>query len=221
MRRFLLIVAAVFVLAPASAAHAQTSAQAITLAIARDYQADGEIDPCAFSTEELQTALDTVGPDTKQYGADFPAAIRAAIAARARGDCGDPAVVPPVTPTATPTPQPTATPTPEPTATTVPMQTVIDDPPVPDANIAFKPPLATSSLDATRIGGPDNDIPTPLFLLGVLGLLVLAGWALVRGGGRVGVTEGRLAPVRHAWREAAWRVGGNWETFRDWVRLGR
>jgi hypothetical protein len=212
MRRLLLIVAAVFVLVPAAAAHAQT-----TLAIARDYQADGVIDPCAYTTEQLQTALNEVGLDAKQYAADFPGAIRAAIAARARGDC-DPDSQP-VAPAATPTPTPTPSPTP--TATEVPMKTVIEDPPLPDANIAFKPPSATTSLDATRIGGSDNGVPTALLLLLVLGALAALAAIAIKLGHRFGFAEGRLAPVRHNWREAAWRFGGNWESFRDWVRLGR
>jgi hypothetical protein len=27
--------------------------------------------------------------------------------------------------------------------------------------------------------------------------------------------------VGQAWREAAFRTGGTWESFTDWVRLGR
>jgi outer membrane murein-binding lipoprotein Lpp len=215
MRRVLPIVAALFVLAPAPAAHAQSG---VGLAVARDFQADGQIDPCAFSTAELQAALDALSVDVKQYGADLLAAIRAAIAARARGDCDDPGTEP-VAPSATP--PPIETPTPEPALTAVPMKTVVEAPPGPDTDLALAPATATTSLDAAAIGPTSNDIPTPLLLLGLLVLLSAAGAAAVKGGRRVGVAEGPLAPVRHAWREAAWRFGGNWETFRDWVRLGR
>lgn len=38
---------------------------------------------------------------------------------------------------------------------------------------------------------------------------------------RFGIGERRLAPLSHALREAAWRVGGTWEDFRDWLRTGR
>jgi hypothetical protein len=31
----------------------------------------------------------------------------------------------------------------------------------------------------------------------------------------------RLARLRHTWGEAAYRSGGAWADFKDWVRLGR
>jgi len=228
MRRVLPILSVLLLLAPA--AHAQTSAQRITLQVARDYQNDGRIDPCRFTTEELQTALDTIGPDTKQYGADFPAAIRAAIAARARGDCepqSEPQtqVAPPPPPAPTP---PTPAPTPTPTApavaaaTAVPTVTVIAEPPVPDANLALMPPSATTSQDAQTVSAEtDNAIPLPMLLLLILGLVAALVALVIWTGRRLGIAEGRFAPAFHAWREASWRATGNWESFRDWVRLGR
>ena len=36
-----------------------------------------------------------------------------------------------------------------------------------------------------------------------------------------GWAERRLARPRRAWREAAFRAGGAWGDFTDWLRLGR
>ena len=38
---------------------------------------------------------------------------------------------------------------------------------------------------------------------------------------RFGWGEERFAGTRHAWGEAAYRTGGTWGDFLDWVRPGR
>ena len=58
-----------------------------------------------------------------------------------------------------------------------------------------------------------------LIVLGVIaGVLLLAGlgsWLARRQGFTLG------AETRHGFSEASYRVGGLWEEFRDWLRIGR
>src|SRR3954449_5083402 len=97
----------------APAARAQSEAeQRAALEVFRDYAPDGRIDPCKHSAQDLKRAQDNIPPDIEQYAADFPAAIAAAIDARARGECerSKPAAAatPAATPRATATPVATA-----------------------------------------------------------------------------------------------------------------
>src|SRR3954447_8714035 len=69
-----------------SAALASDAAQQVF----KDYAKDGRIDACAHSPQALEDASKQVPPDIKQYASDYPAAIRGAIEARARGDCDAP-----------------------------------------------------------------------------------------------------------------------------------
>ena len=64
---------------------------------------------------------------------------------------------------------------------------------------------------------------TPIGLLIALGLLALTLLAvlLALAARRFGWGEERVAGARHAWGEAAYRAGGTWGDFVDWVRLGR
>ena len=80
--------AGVLAVLAAPAAHAQSEAeQRAALEVFRDYAPDGRIDPCKHTANELKLAQDNVPPDIEQYAADYPAAIAAAIDARARGAC--------------------------------------------------------------------------------------------------------------------------------------
>src|SRR4051812_50059544 len=80
IRAILLIVAALAVVAPNAYADAFD-------AIFKDFKADGQIDPCKYSAAELKKAKKDVPPDIEQYAPDFPDALRAAIEARAKGQC--------------------------------------------------------------------------------------------------------------------------------------
>ena len=64
---------------------------------------------------------------------------------------------------------------------------------------------------------------TPIGLLIALGLLALTLLAvlLALAARRFGWGGERVAGARHAWGEAAYRAGGTWGDFVDWVRLGR
>ena len=52
------------------------------------YRQTGTVAPCKYSAAELQSAQSQVPPDITQYAPDFPAALQAALQARARGVCG-------------------------------------------------------------------------------------------------------------------------------------
>jgi hypothetical protein len=101
---------------------------------------------------------------------------------------------------------------PLPTETPVPAATPVPTP----AEAA--PPAATP---AVVYRNPDDGIPPALIalaaLLGLLALLAFA-YAVVS---QFGWAERRLARPRRAWREAAFRAGGAWGDFTDWLRLGR
>jgi hypothetical protein len=207
----------------APAANAQSEAeQRAALEVFRDYAPDAEIDPCKHTADELKRAQDNIPPDIEQYAADYPAAIAAAIDARARGECDDekPAAAAPAT-----TPTPAATPAPAPTSTAAaPTTTVVPDPPEPDRS-------AQEVIASTRVSEAElrriisqpasNDAPAPVLGLGILaGLLAVVALALVAAR-RWGVGDDRFAGPAHAIREARWRASGVWQDFLDWVRLGR
>jgi hypothetical protein len=200
-------------------------ALAATPSVFDDYAPDGALDPCEHTTAQLQKALDTVPPDVEQYAADYPAAIEDALEARARGDCGGgPATsgggggtpAPAETPAAAATPAPAADP-----ATTG--GEIVPVPPAPGSGTtpAGAGGVAAAELEPAASGTPGGSAPLPVVLLGALALAaalaVLTGVAMRR----LGLADDRLAPAAHAWREAAWRAGGTWADFRDWLRLGR
>ena len=217
--------------APAQAA-GPTPEQKVSYEVYKDYGADGELDPCRYTTQELELALENIGPDQRQYNSDLPRAIRDALTSRARGAC----VVATATPSPSPSPVPTAavavptTPPPSsgqggpklPAPTAVPMRTVVPEPPAPVvAGVASQAALPQVELDRAAAATPGNDAPVPLIGLGVLSGLVLLGAALLCSLRSLGRPAGRLASQHHAWREASWRVGGVWEDFRDWFATGR
>jgi hypothetical protein len=231
MRLRTLLLSGILVLGLAGPAHA------LDPTLTRDLSDDGKInDPCKYSAATLQASLNKVGADNDQYSPQIRTALQSALKAHASGAC-DPK------PTATATTAPTvtatagaATPTATPAAGTAghtggPPATgggtkhVVDPPPGPQAAVTLNgdAPVAAeaASLAGAIVAKPSNDPPMVLIMLGiVLGALALGG-LLVAGGRRLGFAEGPLSEARHSWREAAWRLGGNWETFRDWVRAGR
>lgn len=222
-RGFMSLLATAGLLAAIAApvAHAQSTAdQRAAINVFQDYAPDGAIDPCKHSSAELKLARDNIPPDIEQYAADYPAAISAAIDARARGDCdGKKAAAAPVPPAATPAPAATAVPT------SVPTKRVVPDPPAPDeiaaGTAAATPAAAEAAIERVATASAANDAPAPVLALGLLGaLLALTGLLLVAIK-RFGIGEERLAGAGHAVREARWRAAGTWQDFLDWVRLGR
>jgi hypothetical protein len=97
--------------------------------------------------------------------------------------------------------------------------------PVPEATPA--PPAAVPPADPT--GPPpqpsyvNEDDPFPVSLLVLAGVLALVAllallYAVLS---RLGWAERPLSRVRRAGREAAFRAGGTWGDFADWIRVGR
>src|SRR6266508_2660432 len=70
-------------LLPASAALAGSAFDEVL----KDYQKDGQINPCAHSEKTLRDAQSQIPNDIEQYAPDFPAALAAALRARAAGAC--------------------------------------------------------------------------------------------------------------------------------------
>ena len=213
--------------APAASAQSSASGEKIAYRVFVDYTKDGEIDPCAFTVEELELALENISPDVRQYASDFPRAIREALSARARGACD-----PETTGGGAGTPVPSAggstgggvTPTPA-AATPVPAgvktRKVVPEPPAPSATTTPQAAPADPVLERAATSSPGNDAPAPLLGLGILAALLLLSAAALTALKRFGEFEGPLAPAYHSWREAQWRAGGVWDDFRDWLRSGR
>lgn len=210
--------------APAASAQAPDAGDKTAYEVFVDYTKDGQIDPCAFSTEQLQTALDNITPDIRQYASDFPGAIRDAIGARARGACDEDTAAATPTPAAT-TGGGTATAPPAASPTRIPPGTqteeVVPEPPAPAASPAPQPTTADAEIERAAAASPGNDAPAPLLGLGILAALLLLAAATLTALKRFGELGGPLAPAYHSWREAQWRAGGVWDDFRDWLRSGR
>jgi len=205
-------------------ARAVTPGELAAFKIYKDYLKNGgKINPCDFSSEDLKLALNAIPPDVRQYASDLPGAIKAAIAARARGECANGATAAPVAPAATSSPGGSSAPapTPPPTPTEIPTKTVVPDPPAPATGGPATPASSDSALERAASASPAGDAPAPLVMLGVLAAVFTLFALVLVAMRRLGWAEGRLAPVAHSWREAAWRFGGTWEDFRDWVRVGR
>jgi hypothetical protein len=183
-----------------------------------DYQKDGRIDPCAHTPEELQRAKRDIPNDIEQYAPDFPAALDAAMEARATASCAGGAAPeggaggsPGSTTGAGAAPPPSTTPNtpgqaPAPPGTAQP------------ADAANDGAIANA---ASRDKDSGGDVPAPLVALAVLAAL-LALSALVWGLFRFFAWEARwLLAARHAVAEAGWRTGGAWADFTDWLRSRR
>lgn len=101
--------------------------------------------------------------------------------------------------------------------------------PVPPATEA---PPASTTIPPSEAAGPaatpsavfrnaDDGVPLPVLLLGGLVALVALLALLLALLGRLGWGERAPAGPRRAWREAAFRAGGTWSDFADWIRVGR
>jgi hypothetical protein len=67
----------------------------------------------------------------------------------------------------------------------------------------------------------DDDVPVALVVLAALiGAVALAALILALLS-RAGWGDRALAGPKRAWREAAFRAGGTWGDFADWIRVGR
>jgi hypothetical protein len=216
---------AVALVAPV-AAHADAFDQVFA-----QYQHTGTIDGCKFTAKQLEQAKSQVPNDIQQYAPDFPQALDAAAAVRAKGACAkQPAAAAPTTTPAPvagtgakpPAPGPAAPPGTTGTATVTSggAQPAAAPQPQPDPKAA--PVVADDAIPAAaRIAGKSAGADSSVVLLAVLGALVvlaLAAWGAARWWA---FEPPWIVRWRHAIAEAGWRAGNAWSEFADWVRLGR
>lgn len=180
-------------------------------------QGGGHLDPCAFTTAQLEAALRGIPPALRTTVPALRTAMESAIAAHKRGECkgvrpeegttGGAAVPESAPPPVTTTPAPAAT-APTTTAPATPVTPTTTAP----APTQQQQPAATS-------GGHDRKpLIVALIAAGALVLLALLLWGLARSRGWDPVWNARM---RHAWGEAGYRTTSTWAEFTDWLRLGR
>lgn len=219
-RRSRILVALIGALAISLVLTASALANAFTQ-VYNSYRKTGHVAPCTFSEQTLRQANGQVPPDIEQYAPDFPAALQAALQARARGACGGPSGASPssaaASSTGTPAPPsgggaaagpsvpstPGAAPASGPSAATEAGHSVL--------------PLTLASHSSSGSGG----VPAAIIALAVLaGLLALAlgvyGLARWRGW-----DPPWLRYLSHSFSEAGFHAEATWAEFADWVRLGR
>jgi hypothetical protein len=188
-----------------------------------DFRTDGVVSPCKHSSAQLTETRRLIPPDIEQYAPEFPGALDAAIEARARGECGDKAPVAPV-PSAPASRPPSSTAKPAPG---VPTRTVVPEPPAPEENVQLASTDAGTAAEradaVARVAAatPSNDPPAAVWLLFLAAGLLAAAALFVFVAGRTRRGQESLAGLRHSWGEAAWRGGGTWADFRDFLRFGR
>jgi hypothetical protein len=93
--------------------------------------------------------------------------------------------------------------------------------PVPVTPPAAVEPTGPPPAPAVVYANPDDGLPASLLVPAVLLALVALLALLYAVLSRLGWADARLAGVRRAWREAAFRAGGTWGDFGDWMRPGR
>jgi hypothetical protein len=186
------------------------------------YRKTGHVAPCTFSEAVLNQAKAQVPPDIDQYAPDFPAALDAALQARAQGACaksaGRAATAAPVAPT-TATPPPAAGASAAPAAAGAATAAAATTPVPTTAATAASAPSALAVAGHARGGG--GGAPAAIIALAVLaGLLAVAAgiWGLARWRGW---DPPWVQYVSHAVSEAGVQAEATWAEFSDWVRLGR
>jgi hypothetical protein len=195
------------------------------------YQHTGKIDGCSFSAKELEQAKSQVPNDIEQYAPDFPDALDAAAAQRAKGACAKgPAAAAPTTSQAPatgaaatpPAPGSAAPPGTTGTATVTSggAQPATAPQPQPDPKAAAV--VADDAIPAAaRTAGKSAGADSAVVLLAVLGGLVVLALALWGAARWWAFEPPWVVRWRHAVAEAGWRASNAWSEFADWVRLGR
>jgi hypothetical protein len=178
-----------------------------------DFTTDGKIDACKHSAEELREAEQKLPRDLEKLAPNFPAAIAAALEERANCDDQGATASPSASPSATPTPTPIPTPTPSPAEG--------QQQPAPAATPTPSPPPPAATPEPAAAQAASDEVPIGAIALGALALAVAIAGLTLLVMNRSDKGQDRLARVRHTWGEAAYRSGGAWADFKDWVRLGR
>jgi hypothetical protein len=215
-----------------------------------DYRSDGRIEPCRHTVGVYRETLKQIDDALEEESPAFKPATEAALEAREHKSCngedpasagsgspgstagpgtspgsaapevsaGDGAIAPadgaaPVAPTDQSAGDGGATPA----APAEPSTGGAPAPVVPAAPAA--PPVG--SVEQVLVNRPYNGTPLGLLIAAALLVAALLAWLAALAARRFGWAEERLAGTRHAWAEAAFRAGGTWGDFLDWVRLGR
>lgn len=129
--------------------------------ILNDSCRDGTIDPCVYSSGELQQGLEDLPPDIEHYAPDLADQLRRGAA------CASPAPAPPAR-AARQAPAPTAAP---PSAETPPAPPRVPDPPAPKrepAPVLAGAAPAAATVPTTRAA--ESDLPTGLLIAAALAL---------------------------------------------------
>lgn len=212
-----------------------------------DYRSDGAVSPCRHTVGVYRTTLKEITAGIEEESPAFRPAVEAALEAREHEMCGEPAPAPSTGGGSGSTASPAssgssspggAVPVPVGDSGAAPTSPPADggsapadgDPgaaaapptggtPAQPAPVPAAPPAAAA--EQVLVNRPYRGTPTGLVIAAaLLGLVLLAvlGAAAAR---RFGWGDERLAGARHAWGESAYRAGGAWGDFLDWVRLGR
>jgi hypothetical protein len=205
-----------------------------------DYRSDAAIRPCDHSVKLYKRTLREITPAIEEETPAFRPAVEAALREREKGECAAPGdeqqddesvggstpSTPPATPPATSTPAP-APPAPKPVkpapvapAPKAPEKQATPEP-TPTATVAPAPPVTSSSPAPVSapvlVDRPHEGTPVGVLIaLAVLALGLLLTLLLL-----AARRFDRFAGARHAWGEAAYRAGGTWGDFVDWMRFGR
>jgi hypothetical protein len=232
------LVAAFALLLVASAAAADGLSPAAQKVL-DDYRADAAIAPCDHSVKTYRRTLREITPDIEEQTPAFRPAVEAALRDRQRGkrgclgpggeaqqNAGSGETAPATPPATPPAAQPAQPAQPAPAAPAKPAPATPVQPPAqtPAATATPTPTAApaapvTSSAPAGASAPQLVDRPhegTPAGLWVALALLVLSLLAALLAFALRDAE--RFAGWRHAWGEAAFRAGGTWGDFRDWVR---
>lgn len=213
------IVTACLALATLGALAPAATAQDPFRAIVDDWRADGQIDPCKYTADQLNATLNLPG-DVEQYAPGLIEQIQAALQTQAAGGCDrsepqpaeeEAAPAPaPAAPPAAPTPEPVIE-VAEPPAPREPVRHVIDR-----AAAAPAPPVAASG------SFEGAEAPAPVWLLAALAVAAaLAGIAALVAWFFGWSAERFTRPLTAATAEAGGRGADLVADFRDWLRFGR
>jgi hypothetical protein len=174
------------------------------------YRQTGTVAPCKYSAAELQSAQSQVPPDITQYAPDFPAALQAALQARARGVCGGggQANGSGTSPTAA-----------KPKGPALPSPAGVTPSPTPSGSSGASPIVTAAAAAPSTHGSGTGKVA--LIVVAAL-MAALAGAAIWW---TVAVLRGRepawMGSAGHALGEVRLRTGGALREFADWIRLGR
>lgn len=202
---------------PAGPARADQAYDKVAAAFA---QAGGQLDPCAFTEDELKAAVRGIPRQIRDVVPDLRAAMVEGIAAHERGDCSGAGATEKKTGGVGASGAETAPPATVPT-TTAPAVTTPTETTESEAPPATTTPAPATTAPAQAAGDGEDDL-TPLLVAlvaaGALALLGLLAWAWARARGW---DPAWVARTRHAWGEAGYRTTSTWSEFTDWLRLGR